>query len=125
MGHFKKMALRACGDVCRKKMCRNTKGETWWLNEEMKEGISGKKDTQKAMCRSSTDEYKNRYILYIGIFIELLLANLHYFRTHIHPQLLRKYLLLYLYTLEGKWGQHSHWMLAWVSSILDQNMDRP
>ena len=28
------------------------------------------------------------------------------------------------YSFVGKWGQHSHWMLVWVSSILHKNINR-
>ena len=33
-GHFKDGVLRACNDMCGKKM--RSKGDTWWWNEEVK-----------------------------------------------------------------------------------------
>ena len=37
-------------------------GYIWWLNEEVKEAVSRKKDSHKAMCKNSTEENKRRYI---------------------------------------------------------------
>ena len=33
----------------------------WWWNDEVKEAISRKKDTHKAMCQNDTEENKRRY----------------------------------------------------------------
>ena len=49
--HFKDGVLKAYDEVCGKKRSRS-KGDTWWWNEEVKEEISGKKVTHKAMCRN-------------------------------------------------------------------------
>ena len=48
-----------CGDIlwlgCRDVVVvRRGKGDTWWLNEDLKEVMSGKKDAYKVMCRNST-----------------------------------------------------------------------
>ena len=43
-----------------KNLRRRCKGDTWWLNEDMKEVGPEKKDVQKVMCRNSTEAYKNR-----------------------------------------------------------------
>ena len=32
-----------------------SKGDTWWLNEEVKEAVSRKKETHKAMCQNSIE----------------------------------------------------------------------
>ena len=40
---------------------RRSKGDTWWWNEEVKEEISRKKESHKAMCQNSTEENKRRY----------------------------------------------------------------
>ena len=40
---------------------RRSKGDTWWLNKDVKETVSIKKDAHKAMCRNSTEENKRKY----------------------------------------------------------------
>ena len=55
------MVLWVCDDVCGKKSCRRSKGETWWRNEKMKEAISRNKDAHWVMCRNSTEANKRRY----------------------------------------------------------------
>ena len=47
--------------MCWKKRGRRSKGDTFWWNEEVKEGVSRKKDVHKAMCQSSTEETERRY----------------------------------------------------------------
>ena len=47
--------------MCWKKSGRRSKGDTWWWNEEVKEAVSRKKEAHRAMCQSSTEEYKRRY----------------------------------------------------------------
>ena len=39
---------------------RRSKGDTWWLDEEVKEAVLRKKDACKAMCQNSTEENKRR-----------------------------------------------------------------
>ena len=46
--------------MCGKKRGRST-GEAWWLNEEVKEAVSRKKDAHKAMCQDNTEGNKRRY----------------------------------------------------------------
>ena len=45
--------LQACDEVCGKKKGRKNHGDTWWLNEEVKEEIQQKsgiyKDVQKSI----------------------------------------------------------------------------
>ena len=36
------------------------KGHTWWLNKEVKEVVSRKKNIEETMCRNSTEENKRR-----------------------------------------------------------------
>ena len=59
--YFKDGVLKACDEVCEKKIVKRSKGDTWWWNEEMKEALSWKKDVDKAMCLNSTGENKRRY----------------------------------------------------------------
>ena len=40
--------LKACDEVCGKKMGRRSKGDTWWWNEEVNEAVSRKKDAHMA-----------------------------------------------------------------------------
>ena len=40
---FKNNMLQACDEVCGKKKGRKNHGDTWWLNEEVKEEIQQKK----------------------------------------------------------------------------------
>ena len=61
MRDFKDGVLKACDEVCGKKRGRESKGDTWWWNEEAKEAVSRKKDAHKANCRNSTEENKRRY----------------------------------------------------------------
>ena len=60
MGNFKDVVIKACDEVCGKKMERRSKGDTWWWNEDAKEAVSMKKDAHKAMCQNNT-ENKRRY----------------------------------------------------------------
>ena len=59
--HFKDGDLEACDEVCWNKRGRRSKGDTWLLNEDMKDAVSRKKDAHKALCQNSTDENKRRY----------------------------------------------------------------
>ena len=59
-GNFKDGILKACDEVCWKKRGRRNKGDTWWWNEEVKEAVSKKKDTHKAICQNRTGENKWR-----------------------------------------------------------------
>ena len=47
--------------MCWKKRERISKEDTWWLNEEVKEAVSRKIDTDETMCWNSTEENKRRY----------------------------------------------------------------
>ena len=58
-GYFKDEILKACDEMCGRKMWRRSKGDAWWWNEEVKETMSRK--THKAMCRNSIEENKKRY----------------------------------------------------------------
>ena len=60
-GHFKDGVLKACNEVCEKKMGRRSKGGTWWWNEDMMESVERKKDAHKTMCWNSAEENKRRY----------------------------------------------------------------
>ena len=53
--------MKACDEVCGKKRGRRSKGDIWWWNEEVMEGVSGKKEAHKAMCQNSTEENKRRH----------------------------------------------------------------
>ena len=37
------------------------KGDTWWLNEEVKEAVSRKNDAHKSMCHNSTNTNNRRF----------------------------------------------------------------
>ena len=39
-GYFKDVVLMACDEVCGKKRSRRSKGDRWWLNEEVKKAMS-------------------------------------------------------------------------------------
>ena len=60
-GHFKDGGLKACDEMCEKKRGRRTKGDIWQWNEEVKEAVSRKKESHKAICKNSTEEKKRRY----------------------------------------------------------------
>ena len=60
-GHFKDGVVKVCDEVCGKKSGRRSKGDTLWWNEEVKEAVSRKKVTHKAMCQNSTEENKRRH----------------------------------------------------------------
>ena len=60
-GHLKDGDLKACDEVCGTKRGRRSKGDTWWLNVEMKEKLLRMKDVPKAMCRHSTERNKRTY----------------------------------------------------------------
>ena len=59
--YFMDGVLGACDEVCGKKRGRKSKDYTWCWNEEVKEAISRKKDTHKAICRNSIEENKKYY----------------------------------------------------------------
>ena len=40
---------------------RRSKGDAWYWNEDVKEAVSRKKETHKAMCQNSTEENNRRY----------------------------------------------------------------
>ena len=60
-GHVKNGLLRACDDVCRRKLVSCSKGGTLWWNELVKEAISGKQVEYSLKCRNSVEENMNRY----------------------------------------------------------------
>ena len=60
-GHFNDGVLEACDEVYWKKRERRSKGDASWLNEEVKEAVSRKKDAHREMCQNSTEENKKRY----------------------------------------------------------------
>ena len=60
-GHFMDGVIEACEEVCGRKRGRRSKGETWWLNGDMKEAVPGKNEAHKAMCQNCTEENKRRY----------------------------------------------------------------
>ena len=55
--HFKDGVLEACDEVCGKR----SKGDIWWLNDEIVEAILRKKDAHKVLCRNGTEKNKRRY----------------------------------------------------------------
>ena len=57
--HLKGGILRAGDEVCGKNG-RKSKVDAWWMNKEMKEAVSRKKETHKVMCQNSTEEIKRR-----------------------------------------------------------------
>ena len=42
--------------MCGKKREGKSTGDTWRWNEDVKEAVSRKKDTHKALCRNSSEE---------------------------------------------------------------------
>ena len=60
-GRFKDGILMACDEVCGKKRGRRSKGDTWWLNEDVWEAVSRKKEAHKTMCQNNTEKNKRRY----------------------------------------------------------------
>ena len=44
--------IKACDEGCRNKRGKKSKGYTWWLNEEVKEAGSRKKEAYKAMRKT-------------------------------------------------------------------------
>ena len=53
--------FKTCDDVSGKNGGIRSKGDTWQLNEEVKEAVSRKKVAHKAMCQNSSEENKRRY----------------------------------------------------------------
>ena len=58
-GHFKDGVLKACDEVCGKRIWRS-KGDTCWWNEQVKGAVSRKKEAHKAMFQNSIDGNKRR-----------------------------------------------------------------
>ena len=44
--NFKDGVLKVCDEVCRKKRERRSKGDTWWMNETVKDALSRKMHTR-------------------------------------------------------------------------------
>ena len=60
---FSEKGLRVCfecDEVYGKKRGWNSKGDTWWWNDEVKEELSRKKEVHKAMCQNSTEKNNRR-----------------------------------------------------------------
>ena len=47
--------------MCGKKCGQRSKGDTCWLIEEVKEAVSRKKTSYKAMCQNCAEENKRRH----------------------------------------------------------------
>ena len=61
LGHFKDGVLKACDEVCWRKSGSKSEGDAWWWDEEVKEAVSMKKESHKAMYQNSTEESKRKY----------------------------------------------------------------
>ena len=59
-GYIKNGVFNSCDEVCGMNKGKRSKGDTWWWNDEVKVGVSKKKDAHKTMINSS-EENKRRH----------------------------------------------------------------
>ena len=58
---FKDGLLKACDELCGKKIVRRNRGDTWWWNEEVSDAVTEKKKAYKELCKNRTEENMAKY----------------------------------------------------------------